>query len=91
MRIHVFVLTLLLAVPAMAQVPPPPPTQQEPPRLEPVVVESTTVAPDRTRTAEEAREELSRVPGGTAVVDQKTIEQTGPRTSRTPSTSCRGS
>jgi iron complex outermembrane receptor protein len=39
-------------------------------------VESATVAPDRTRTDEEAREELSRVPGGTAVVDQKTIEQT---------------
>ena len=62
-------LVLLLTTPALAQQPTPPP------RLEPVVVESAKVPPDRTRTDEEAREDLSRVPGGTAVIDQKTIEQ----------------
>jgi iron complex outermembrane recepter protein len=76
MRIWVFTLTVLLAAPALAQPPTAPPAQPSPPRLEPVVVESTTVPADRTRTDQEASEELSRVPGGTAVVDQKTIEQT---------------
>jgi iron complex outermembrane recepter protein len=76
MRIVVSILTLLLAAPALAQQPTAPPTSQLPPRLEPVVVESARVPADRTRTDQEAAEELSRVPGGTATVDQKAIEQT---------------
>jgi iron complex outermembrane receptor protein len=76
MRILVFTLSVLLAVPALAQPPTAPPGQQSPPRLEPVVVEGTKVPADRTRTDQEAAEELSRVPGGTAVIEQKTIEQT---------------
>jgi iron complex outermembrane receptor protein len=76
MRLCSLILILLCAAPALAQSPPAPPAPQTPPRLEPVVVEGVKVPPDRTRTDEEAREELSRVPGGTAVVDQKTIEQT---------------
>ena len=76
MRILVFTLSVLLAVPALAQPPTAPPGQQSPPRLEPVVVEGTKVPADRTRTDQEAADELSRVPGGTAVIEQKTIEQT---------------
>ena len=76
MRIFVCTLIVLLAVPALAQQPTTPPAQQAPPRLEPVVVEGTKVPADRTRTDQEAAEELSRVPGGTEVIDQKTIEQT---------------
>jgi iron complex outermembrane recepter protein len=75
MRFVVSILILLLAVPALAQQPTTPPTEQTPPRLEPVVVESVRVPADRTRTDQEAAEELSRVPGGTGVVDQKAIEQ----------------
>src|SRR5438445_11045191 len=76
MRIVVSMLVVLLAVPAMAQQPTAPPSQQAPPRLEPVVIEGVRVPADRTRTDQEASEELSRVPGGTAVIDQTTIEQT---------------
>src|SRR5262249_48273223 len=76
MRLILAIFIALLATPALAQPPTTPPPPESPPRLEPVVVESVKVPPDRTRTDEEAREELSRVPGGTAVVDQKTIEQT---------------
>ena len=49
------------------------------PRLEttlpPVVVEGSRTPDERTRTETEAREELRRVPGGTEVVGQQTIEQ----------------
>src|SRR4029077_8129707 len=38
--------------------------------------EGAKVPAERTRTDDEAREELSRVPGGTAVVDQPAIEHT---------------
>jgi iron complex outermembrane recepter protein len=76
MRIVISILIVLFAVPALAQQPPAPPAPQAPPRLEPVVVEGVRVPPDRTRSDEEAREELSRVPGGTAVIEQKTIEET---------------
>ncbi len=76
MRIVVAILIVLLAVPALAQPPSAPPGQQSPPRLEPVVVEGVRVPADRTRTDQEATEELSRVPGGTAVIDQKAIDQT---------------
>jgi len=76
MRLVLAIFIALLATPALAQPPTTPPPPESPPRIEPVVVESVKVPPDRTRTDEEAREELSRVPGGTAVVDQKTIEQT---------------
>ena len=74
MRLLVSMLIVLLTVPALAQQPTAPP--QAPPRLEPVVVEGVKVPPERTRTDQEASEELSRVPGGTSIVDQKTIEQT---------------
>jgi len=76
MRLVLATLIVLLATPALAQPPTSPPAEPSPPRLEPVVVEGVKAPPDRTRTDEEAREELSRVPGGTAVIDQKTIEQT---------------
>src|SRR6266404_6026777 len=76
MRFVMSILIVLLAAPALAQQPTAPPTQQSPPRLEPVVVEGVRVPAERTRTDQEAGEELSRVPGGTTVVDQKTIEQT---------------
>jgi iron complex outermembrane receptor protein len=39
-----------------------------------VVVEGTVVTPERTRTEEEAREEIQRVPGGTAIVGRERIE-----------------
>jgi iron complex outermembrane receptor protein len=68
-RLSVLVV-LLLATPALSQQPAPPPT------LETVVVEGAKVPADRMRTDEEAREELSRVPGGTAVIDEQTIEHT---------------
>jgi len=76
MRIVVSILVVFLAVPALAQQPTAPPAPQTPPRLEPVVVEGVRVPSDRRRTDQEASEELSRVPGGTAVVDQPMIEQT---------------
>jgi iron complex outermembrane recepter protein len=73
MRSLVTVLLMLLAVPAFAQPPAAPP--QPTPQLEPVVVEGAKVPAERTRTDQEAAEELSRVPGGTAVIDRATIEQ----------------
>jgi iron complex outermembrane receptor protein len=45
------------------------------PTLPPVVVESGRGIDERTRTEQEAREELQRVPGGTSVVGQQAIEQ----------------
>jgi hypothetical protein len=82
MRSVVSTLILLLAVPALAQQPTAPPTSQSLPRLEPVVVESARVPADRTRTDQEASEELSRVPCGTATVDQKAIEHPRPTSGR---------
>jgi iron complex outermembrane receptor protein len=70
MRRLSLLLAVLLATPALAQRPAPPP------KLETVVVEGAKVPADRTRSDDDAREELSRVPGGTAVVDQTTIEHT---------------
>jgi iron complex outermembrane receptor protein len=49
--------------------------QPETTTLPPVVVEGSRVPDERTRTDTEAREELRRVPGGTSVVGQETIEQ----------------
>jgi len=49
--------------------------QSSPVTLDPVLVESKLLPPDRTRTEEEAREAIDRVPGGAEVVGQKTIEQ----------------
>ena len=45
------------------------------PKLEPVVVESSPFPPERTRSEQEAREEIQRVPGGAEVVGQQTIDQ----------------
>src|SRR4030095_15252525 len=44
-------------------------------KLEPVVVESSPFPPDRTRTEEEAREAIDRVPGGAEVVGKQTIDE----------------
>ena len=63
------VLALSLASPARAQAPTPPP------EIPPVTVEGIRVPADRTRTEQEAREELQRVPGGTAVIGQQQIEE----------------
>ena len=41
------------------------------PRSQPVVVESRALPPERTRTEEQAREEIERTPGGVAIVPQK--------------------
>src|SRR5262245_52857710 len=60
-------LALLAATPALAQ-----PT----PTLPPVRVEGERVVPDRTRTEEEAKEEIQRVPGGTGIVTEREIERT---------------
>jgi iron complex outermembrane receptor protein len=49
--------------------------QQPPPTLPPVVVEGARVTPDRTRTPEEAREEIERVPGGVDLIPQRRIEE----------------
>ena len=54
---------------AFSQEQPPPPT------LAPVVVESAVLPPERTRTEEQAREEIDRTPGGVEIVPQKTIEE----------------
>ena len=53
-----------------AQAPP-----ASPPKLEPVVVETSPFPPDRTRTEEEAREAIDRVPGGAEVVGKQTIDE----------------
>jgi iron complex outermembrane recepter protein len=63
------VAVLFTAVAAVAQAPPAPPI------LEPVVVESSTLPPERTRTEEQAREEIDRTPGGVELVPQKAIEE----------------
>ena len=69
MRPTALVLAVLLTpAVAVAQTDPPP-------TLAPVVVEETRASDERRRTETEAREELRRVPGGTEVVGQKTIEQ----------------
>ena len=61
-------LVLLGASAAAAQTPAP--------TLPPVRVEGERVAPDRTRSDEEAREEIQRVPGGTGIVTEREIERT---------------
>jgi iron complex outermembrane receptor protein len=51
------------------------PQDDKPPTLPPVVVESGRVLPDRTRTLEEAREEIERTPGAVDVVGEEAIRQ----------------
>lgn len=63
-------LSPLILTPMVATAQPRPETT-----LPPVVVEGSRVPDERTRTDTEAREELRRVPGGTSVVGQQTIEQ----------------
>jgi iron complex outermembrane receptor protein len=63
-------LSPLILTPLVATAQPRPETT-----LPPVVVEGSRVPDERTRTDTEAREELRRVPGGTSVVGQQTIEQ----------------
>ena len=60
---------LCLALDARAQTPP------APPQLPAVTVEGVRAPADRAQTEQEAREELQRVPGGTAVVGQRAIEE----------------
>jgi len=45
------------------------------PRLAPVVVESSVLPSERTRTEGQAREDIDRTPGGAELVPQKTIEE----------------
>ncbi len=49
--------------------------QTPPPKLEPVIVESTQLPPERTRSEQEAREEIDRTPGGVELVPRKQIEE----------------
>jgi iron complex outermembrane receptor protein len=60
---------LLAAALAAAQEQGPPPT------LAPVVVETSVLPPERTRTLEEAQEEIDRTPGGVEIVPQRAIEE----------------
>src|SRR5262245_22069814 len=46
-----------------------------PPKLAPVVVESNLLPPERTRSEDQAREEIDRTPGGVAIVPEKSIEE----------------
>jgi iron complex outermembrane recepter protein len=46
-----------------------------PPRLEPVVVETPRLIPDRRRTDDEERQEIQRTPGGVEIVGEETIRQ----------------
>ncbi len=59
---------LAVAATAFAQAP------GSPPKLAPVVVESSVLPSERTRTEEQAREDIDRTPGGVELVPQKTIE-----------------
>jgi len=60
--------TLIATAVALAQ------SEPTPPRLEPVVVESSTLPPDRTATEQQAREEIDRTPGGVDLVPQQVIQ-----------------
>lgn len=71
LRLHLMVLAVSVLSMGGAALAQPPPT----PTLPAVVVESGRGIDERARSDEEAREELRRVPGGTTVVDQKTIEE----------------
>jgi iron complex outermembrane receptor protein len=74
MPVHVLVPLLTAAVlltAAMVAAQAPPPT----PKLEPVVVETNVLPPERTRTEEQSREEIERTPGGVEIVPQKAIEE----------------
>jgi iron complex outermembrane receptor protein len=62
-------LSLAAAVLAAAQAPSAPPT------LAPVVVETSVLPPERTRTLEQAQEDIDRTPGGVEIVPQRTIEE----------------
>ena len=59
---------LAVAATAFAQAP------DSTPKLAPVVVESSVLPSERTRTEEQAREDIDRTPGGVELVPQKTIE-----------------
>ena len=61
---------LVAAVAASAQGQPAPPLL-----LPPVVVESSTLLPERTRTEEQAREEIDRTPGGVEIVPQQAVQE----------------
>jgi iron complex outermembrane receptor protein len=49
------------------------PAQAPPPTLPPVIVEGAATTPERTRTEEEAREELQRVPGSVDLIGAQEI------------------
>lgn len=75
MLIHLWLHLIILAVVVLGLAGAAPAQQPPTPTLPPVVVESGRGIDERTRSDEEAREELRRVPGGTSVVGQKTIEE----------------
>src|SRR5580765_3174099 len=60
---------LAVAATAFAQAP------ASPPKLAPVVVESSVLPSERTRTEGQAREDIDRTPGGVELVPQKTIDE----------------
>jgi iron complex outermembrane recepter protein len=62
----VIALALLAAAPAAAQ---------QPPVLPPVVVEGARMAPERTATEPEAKEEIQRVPGSVDLIPRERIEE----------------
>src|SRR5262245_9706022 len=68
-RIMMTALLTTAAAPALAQ------TSPAPPQIPPVIVETGRSPADRTRTEQEAREELQRVPGGTAVIGQQALTE----------------
>src|SRR5262245_33973080 len=61
----------VLAVTATTAAQPP----ASPPKLDTVVVETSPFPPDRTRSEEEGREAIDRVPGGAELVGKQTIDQ----------------
>ena len=75
MRPIILALALLLGPPILTPMVATAQPQPATPTLPPVVVEGSRVPDERARTDTEAREELGRVPGGTSVVGQQTIEQ----------------
>jgi iron complex outermembrane receptor protein len=68
MTVLLVLVATLLTTPAFAQ-------QERPSPLPPVVVEAARVGSERTRSEDEARQELQRIPGGVDVIGQERIEE----------------
>lgn len=72
LKIRVALLFLLLAPPGAL-------AQPQPTTLPPVIVEGARVTPERTRTEQESREEIERVPGGVDLIGQRKLEESHAR------------